>query len=114
MATEQMLDDHPNGNYGEFKNQAALSQALRNGVMQHYFQVHSPEPKPMPAYMAEAISMICHKLACIANGNPHYVGSWDSIENYAALVSQELQEVARADAPPPRQAPPEPEPNTPG
>lgn len=82
--------------YGNFANHSALSQTLRNTIMQHYFQVHGgAEATPLPPYMAEALTMICHKLARIANGDPHYDDSWRDIAGYATLVVEELNEKTR-------------------
>lgn len=78
--------------YGNFANQAALSQTLKNTIMQHYFQTHGGnEAQPLPAYMVEAIAMICHKLARIANGDPNYSDSWTDIQGYSELVVRELE-----------------------
>ncbi|MFW9600746.1 MAG: DUF6378 domain-containing protein [Prevotella sp.] len=40
----------------------------------------------MPPIMQEAAKMITHKLARIANGDPHYDDSWRDIAGYATLV----------------------------
>lgn len=92
-SSDKMLDTRAT-RYGLFKNQAALSQTLKNTIMQHYFTTKE-NPKPMEPYMAESISMICHKLARIANGDPMYDDSWRDIEGYAKLVADELNGVSR-------------------
>lgn len=85
--------------YGSFTNQAALSQTLKNTIMQHYFQVHGGnEADPLPAYMVESISMICHKLARIANGDPYYDDSWRDVSGFATLVVEELSTKSRTGA----------------
>ena len=90
-STEDMLKERGE-NYGDFATQAVLSQTLKNTIMQHYFQVHGGnKAQPLPAYMVEAISMICHKLARIANGNVTYSDSWQDIVGYAQLVINELE-----------------------
>lgn len=71
------------GNYGDFHTQANLSQTLKSIVNQHYASVHG---EAMPNFMAEALAMICHKVARIANGNPLYADSWVDIAGYAQLV----------------------------
>lgn len=92
---DDILDER-GANYGNFAHQAILSQTLKNSVMQHYFQTHGGnEAEPLPAYMVEAISMICHKLARIANGDPSYIDSWTDISGYSQLVVEQLQGKSR-------------------
>jgi len=94
-STESILNER-GARYGSFTNQATLSQGLKNGVMQHYFATHGgQEADPLPAYMVEAISMICHKLARIANGDPYYVDSWSDLCGYSQLVVEELSTKTR-------------------
>ena len=89
-STDAILNER-GSRYGSFANHSALSQALKNTIMQHYFQTHGGnEAEPLPAYMVESISMICHKLARIANGDPHYDDSWKDIAGYSQLVVEEL------------------------
>jgi len=85
---DQILEER-GGNYGDFHTQANLSQTLNAIVNQHYNSVHSD--KQMPQFMLEAIHMICHKLARIANGNPYYVDSWQDIAGYSQLVVEILE-----------------------
>jgi hypothetical protein len=83
--------DQRGDRYGSFVSHSALSQTLKNTIMQHYFLTHGQDKAtPLPPYMVEAISMICHKLARIANGDPHYDDSWHDISGYAELVVKEL------------------------
>jgi hypothetical protein len=70
--------------YGNFATQAGLSQYLRNAVVQHYIQTH-PDGN-LPTFILEGISMICHKLARIANGDPLYIDTWRDISGYSKLV----------------------------
>jgi hypothetical protein len=77
--------------YGEFHNHANLSQMLKNAIMQHYYYTHGKDEAPaLPPYMVEALSMICHKLARIANGDPYYDDSWQDISGYSQLVVEQL------------------------
>lgn len=78
----QILEER-GSNYGNFHTQANLSQTLKSIINQHYVSVHK---EVMPNFMAEALSMICHKIARIANGNPTYVDSWQDIAGYSQLV----------------------------
>jgi hypothetical protein len=70
--------------YGNFATQASLSQYLRNAVIQHFVQTH-PNGN-LPPFILEGISMICHKLARIANGDPLYIDTWRDISGYSQLV----------------------------
>ena len=65
--------------YGDFKDHAILSQALKNAT-----RLNAPD------YMRESMDMICHKQARIVNGNPAHIDSWRDIAGYAMLVVKEL------------------------
>ena len=65
--------------YGKFSDHAKLSQLLQQDIFMHKTQDYTP-------YMKESITMICHKLARIANGDPYYDDSWRDIAGYATLV----------------------------
>lgn len=69
--------------YGSFSSHAELSQKLRSVLNNHPHADFEP-------YMAEAITMICHKLARIVNGDPYYDDSWRDIAGYAQLVADIL------------------------
>lgn len=77
--------------YGSFKSHSELSTTIRGVVLGHYAQSH-PQGPPLDPYMMESIIMICHKLARIANGDPHYDDSWKDIAGYAQLVVDILHE----------------------
>lgn len=73
--------------YGEFCNQAALSQALSN-LMKGF----NPEKwNSLPPYMRESLEMIQHKIARILNGDPYYDDSWVDVIGYAQLAVDELR-----------------------
>lgn len=76
--------------YGKFKNHAEISQKLKQIVW---------DARTNYAYMgadqAEALEMICHKMARILNGDPDYADSWVDIAGYAKLVADRLQGVER-------------------
>jgi len=76
--------------YGSFKNHANLSVALRTTLFQHYTQTHPNGPALTPTQI-EALTLICHKLARIVNGDPNYDDSWKDIAGYSELVVKELQ-----------------------
>jgi len=74
--------------YGSFVNQANLSQQLKV-LFDNHVVLHG-QPELFTHEMSEAIEMIFHKLARIANGLPNYRDSWDDIAGYAQLVSKTL------------------------
>lgn len=84
---DQILEER-GSNYGDFHTQANLSQTLKSIINQHYASVHGGA---MPHFMAEALAMICHKIARIANGNPMYTDSWVDISGYSQLVVDILE-----------------------
>ena len=75
-------------NYGDFKEHAALSQKLKILFDEHVMEHGNPEL--FHYAMNEAIEMIFHKVARIANGDPTYADSWHDIAGYATLVEKEL------------------------
>ena len=83
-------------NYGNFHTQANLTQALVAIISQHYASTHKTEKDSsiaiMPHFMQEAVHMICHKLARIANGNPYHTDSWLDIAGYSTLVVDILEQ----------------------
>lgn len=89
-STDAILNER-GARYGSFDNHARLTQTLNQTILQHYFKTHGgTEAKPLPPYMAEAIHMICHKLARIANGDPFYDDSWRDISGFSQLVVEQL------------------------
>mgnify|MGYP006899589591 FL=1 len=75
-------------NYGEFTNHAMLSQKLKEAFHTHVVNIGQPES--FTDSMIEAMDMIFHKIARIANGDPLYVDSWQDIAGYAQLIVDEL------------------------
>ena len=75
--------------YGLFKHHAAISQALKND-MQSY-----EGWKRLDSDQREALEMIAHKIARVLNGDPNYADSWVDIADYAQLVANRLQGIAR-------------------
>lgn len=96
--TQPKLDETLNergSNYGNFHTHANLSQTLSTIAKQHYSAVRAVPGQPapqLPNFMAEALHMICHKLARICNGDPNHVDSWHDIAGYSQLVVQILTE----------------------
>jgi len=76
-------------NYGKFENHAKLSQSLQvlfEGHVRRYGQ-----PEKYTDSMNEAIQLIMHKLARIANGSPMYIENFRDICGYAQLIINELE-----------------------
>jgi len=77
--------------YGNFKDHAELSQSLQDLIKGHICDINGITTvkelnNHLPKYMTEALNMICHKLARIANGDPYYDDSWRDIAGYSQLV----------------------------
>lgn len=85
---DKILEQRSN-NYGSFHTQANLSQTLKHITTTHYNSTHT---EALPDFMAEALSMILHKIARIVNGNPYYDDSWQDIAGYSQLVVGILEE----------------------
>ena len=68
--------------YGKFKDHARISCALKDVI--------NRESPALSASQREALSMICHKMGRIINGDPDYDDSWRDIAGYAELVVKEL------------------------
>jgi hypothetical protein len=77
--------------YGAFRDHARVSNNLR-GVLTERCQERGQH---MSYSQIEALTMICHKMARIVNGDPNYIDSWDDIAGYATLVADELRGVIR-------------------
>jgi len=99
MSTDNIIDkilEERGNEYGDFRYQGNLSQTLKNTLIQHYVATHgNAEAKPLPPFVIEAMAMICHKLARIANGNPYNLDSWQDIAGYAQLVVNGLVTTAQ-------------------
>ena len=81
--------DNRGTRYGDFRTQAALSQALSTFWKQHYYQLH-PNAQLRP-FILESIEMIFHKLARLANGDPLFIDSYRDLVGYSQLVVDALQ-----------------------
>ena len=82
----QILDER-GARYGTFAGHAEISQHLKM-VLSKYIQKHG---KIIADDQAEALDMICHKIARIINGDPNYADSWIDIAGYAQLVADRLE-----------------------
>lgn len=74
--------------YGEFSTHSEVSQKLKIVLNDHI--VKYGQPAEFTPFMSEALEMIVHKLARIANGDPAYDDNWVDIAGYAQLVVDEL------------------------
>lgn len=77
--------------YGKFTDHAEVTQtfkAIFRARMGEKWDALADDQK-------EALEMIAHKLARIANGDPDYADSWVDIAGYAKLVADRLEGVAR-------------------
>jgi hypothetical protein len=72
--------------YGTFKGHSELSQRLLRAIRTHVLLNH----KELSDVHLEALTMICHKIARIVNGDPNYDDSWRDIAGYATLVEKHI------------------------
>lgn len=78
--------------YGKFIDHSNLTKNMRR-MMAAHMGINKYEK--MQADQQEALHMIFHKLARIANGDPDYSDSWRDIAGYATLVADRLDGVER-------------------
>lgn len=71
--------------YGAFVSQADLSQKFKDVL------IYGGSIDSMQSYQKEALEMILHKIARVANGDPNYTDSWKDIAGYAQLVVDILE-----------------------
>ena len=71
--------------YGKFSGHADISQQLKDVISIGAGFYH------MNPSQREAMSMICHKMARIANGDPSYADSWRDVAGYAMLIARQLE-----------------------
>ncbi len=73
--------------YGDFADHARVSCALKVAMWERIVA----RGVTLADDQGEAVAMICHKLARIANGDPDYIDNWDDIAGYATLVADRLR-----------------------
>lgn len=72
--------------YGRFDRHSEISQELKDVIFNNLgYPISSLAPD-----QREALDMICHKLARIANGDPNYSDNWIDIAGYSQLVANRL------------------------
>ena len=69
--------------HGDFKHNAAASQALKRCVEEHIGVT-------MTDVQIEALHNICQKIARIITANPNHADSWHDIAGYAGLIDKRL------------------------
>lgn len=92
MLEKSALDatlDERGARYGVFSKHANVSQALKKTLF------YCRAKGSLADDQAEALEMICHKLARIVNGDPDYADSWLDIAGYAQLVADRLSGIER-------------------
>lgn len=85
-SVDTVLDER-GARYGNFLDQARISQRLKN--VAHQFAAE--HDKHFDVDQAEALDMIFAKIGRILNGDPNYADSWIDIAGYAKLVADRLE-----------------------
>jgi len=85
MSVDETLEQRGK-RYGTFVKHAELSQSLLRCIRTHTIL----NGKQLSDVHTEALTMICHKIARIVNGDPNYDDSWRDIAGYATLVEKHL------------------------
>lgn len=70
--------------YGQFVDQAAISQGVKAAMRTQNWWKLEPDQR-------EALELIANKIGRILNGDPNYKDSWDDIAGYATLIAQRLK-----------------------
>ncbi len=73
--------------YGEFKDNARVSQAIKAAM------IDSPNWEYLESDFREALEMMAHKISRILNGDSSYIDSWIDISGFATLIVNELNKV---------------------
>ena len=83
----KVLEERGN-RYGSFVGHAEVSTGLSHVIAEELRKRN----KGLEADQAEALMMICHKIARIVNGDPDYADNWVDIAGYAKLVADRLEQ----------------------
>ena len=89
MKTKKVLKERGK-RYGEFRDHAKISQQLQTTIIEG-MQATGKVYNDIPPYIHEALILICHKLARVANGDPMYADNFVDIAGYSQLVVNELE-----------------------
>lgn len=88
MSVDKLLDDR-GSRYGNYMQVATVTEALWCNL------AAALAGKEVAPDQADALRMICTKLARIVNGNPDYPDSWRDVAGYATLVAERLEGKSR-------------------
>ncbi|MCK5445483.1 MAG: hypothetical protein KAI73_07665 [Rhodospirillaceae bacterium] len=72
--------------HGDFKDTARAAQRMKE-----FFKENEFTDPDLSYVQAEALDMICTKLARIVSGNPDEIDTWVDIAGYAQLVVNDLE-----------------------
>ena len=87
QSTEATLEQR-GSRYGDFDSHSQLSQTLKSAFHDHVVEFGQPEA--FTDTINEALDLIFHKLARVANGDPLYDDNFRDIAGYATLVVEHL------------------------
>lgn len=75
--------------YGSFYGHADVAMRLKDEIRHNL----AKRNKVLAVDQAEALDMICHKIARIVNGDPDYDDDWLDIAGYSMLVYDRLNNI---------------------
>jgi hypothetical protein len=85
MTVDAILNER-GSRYGNYLMQATIAESMWS------ICVDALQNKEIAADQANALHMICTKIARIVNGpNPNHIDSWNDIAGYALLVAERLE-----------------------
>lgn len=88
MSVDKILDER-GSRYGNYMQVATVTEALWCNL------AAALAGKEVAPDQADALRMICTKLARIVNGDPNYADSWRDVSGYATLVADRLEGKSR-------------------
>ena len=74
---------------GMYINYAILAHSLKTSWMKHYEATHQEEQQ-LPVFILEGINDVCHRVACLANGDPLNRDVWVELNNLSTTVIQSI------------------------
>ncbi len=83
MTVENTLENR-NGCHGDYPQQAATAEALKNVMKAGKFW------KMMTPVQRESLDIIAVKISRILTGNPNHADHWHDIQGYARLAEREV------------------------
>lgn len=88
MSVDAILDER-GSRYGNYMTLATIAEGL------WVILADALENKQVAADQANALHMICCKMARIVNGDPNYADSWRDVAGYATLIADRLEGKSR-------------------